>query len=142
MKAKLIGESTGGMTAVEIYNGATLVWSHSFFSDGATERGYIDGLKQVIDDMLACEDVADFEGGEFDDSGNPVLIDDADTTGVVCEYDGAAGKWTAGDLTLGQSTEIPAALMRLGMLDADEELMEMYADSAVVAAVTDHLQAI
>lgn len=124
MKAYLIGESTGGMTAVEIYdNNDQIVWSNEYFERGVTAKGYIDGLKQVIDDMIGCADVEQYDGGLYDDDGNPIAIDSSDTTGWIVGYDAQDKTWWLNDnyRHFGQSTEIADALMGAGLVPADIE---------------------
>lgn len=136
MKAKLIGESSAGMTAVEIYdNPGTLVWSHRWFDDGATGSGYIKGLCDAWDCMVDCADVDVFEGGAFDEDGDPIAFDDGATTGVMLEYDGDSKTWTIGDdaRCLGQSMEIVDACMIAGLIPADDSHEDHVADDIVVA---------
>jgi len=129
MRAKLIGESSAGMTAVEIYDDQdNLVWSQHWFDNGATGAEYKTGLAQVIETMQNCKNHADWDYGMVDEDGEPVPMDTAETNGVICEYDSETCEWTGGDYTLGQSTEIAAALMRCGKLDDDEDVLEQYDD--------------
>lgn len=119
MKARLIGESSAGMTAVEIYKDDTLVWSHIWFEQGATTQGYIRGLCEAWDCMLDCNDYDQFEGGLYDEDGEPVPVDDSSTTGVILEYDGRT--WKAGEdaRRMGQSEEILDACMVAGIVPTD-----------------------
>lgn len=81
MKAKLIGESSAGMTAVEIYdNTNNLVWSKRYFEYGATAQGYKTGMLDAYNDMINCGDVSG-----YDISDDNEEHDTDDTTGVVCE---------------------------------------------------------
>lgn len=140
MKAKLIGEKSAGMTAVEIYdNNDDLIWSHRWFDNGCTNDGYIAGLIDAVDCMLGCAAVSSFDGGEIDSDGDPIPIDTHPTTGVMLVYDTETG-WALGDdaRRMGQSSEIIDALMLAGMLDKDDE----HADDAIVAAIANHLQAV
>jgi hypothetical protein len=125
MKSRLIGEKSAGMTAVEIYhNNGDLLWSHRYFADGATHQGYIDGLCQAWDDMHGCADVAEYEGNDLDDDGDPTLYDDSQYTGIMLEYDSDTDTWTIGDYDRGcghQSTEIVDACMVAGLVDSDGE---------------------
>ena len=139
MKAKLIGESSCGMTAIEIYNDqGSLVWSNIYFDDGCTNDGYITGMCQVFDDMIKCNDVDQYDGGCFEEYNGstreftPIFIDTALTTGVICEYDGTSGEWAGGDYGLGQSTEIAAALMLSGKLPVDDDVIATYEGDKVV----------
>ena len=136
MIAKLIGEKSAGMTAVEIYNGDDLVWSHMYFGDGATHQGYIDGLCQVARDMLNCQDVGQYEGCDLDDNDEPVNYDTTDTTGVIAEYNSETHIWTVG-ARYGQSDEILNALIWAGLVKADAEYDPESAESDVVSAVYD-----
>lgn len=142
MKAQLIGENSAGMTAVEIYEADNLVWSHQYFSAGCTQAGYVSGLCQVWDDLADCADVADYEGGEVDDDGEPVLQNCATTTGVILEYDSDNRTWTAGEdaRRMGQSEEVLDACMLAGLIPADAE-HEDRADDDVVRAVAEHIRA-
>jgi hypothetical protein len=94
-----------------------------YFADGATSSGYINGLCQVVDDMMGCADVGDYEGCDYDDNGDVVQYDDNDNTGVIVSYNSETKKWTIGDADdpryYGQSTEIVDALMLTGLLTPD-----------------------
>jgi len=141
MKARLIGERSAGMTAVEIFDGEeNLVWAHRWFDNGCTTSGYISGLCDAFDCMRQCADVAMFEGGEIDDDGEPVAMDTEVTTGVMLEYDTESG-WSLGDdaRTLGQSREIIDACMAAGLIEADDD-HEDNADGEVVAAIAKHIK--
>ena len=138
MIAKLIGERSAGMTVVEIYDGANLVWSHMYFADGATQRGYISGLCQAYDDMVGCADVGLYEGCDIDEDGEVIQYSDDDTSGTILEYDSETGTWTVG-YRYGQSDEILDALMLIGAIPADD----MHADrieDAVVNAIMHHVR--
>lgn len=141
MEARLIGEKSAGMTAVEIYNGnGDLVWSHRYFDDGATHRGYINGLQQAWDDMRNCADVSDYEGGMVDDDGEPEIMDCDGYTGIMLEYDSETDTWTIGEdaRRLGQSAEIVDACMIAGLIDSDGE---QDVDSDVVQDIVRHVEA-
>jgi len=96
--ARLIGEHSAGMTAVQIYNGDRLVWSHEYFTDGATHQEYIDRMHQAYDDMVSCADYAQYEGCDYNDDMSVHDYDDGDTTGVDLVYDN--GEWTIIDPTM------------------------------------------
>jgi len=136
--AKLIGETTGGMTAVEIYDDDQLVWSHGYFGNGATKRGYIEGLCQVLDDMINCEDVEDYDGCDRDYNGDVILHDTCSTTGIIAEY--CAGKWTLTDdyRRYGQSVELIDALMLIKIIQPDSE-HEDWAQNSVAVAIAKKL---
>jgi len=141
MKARLIGERSAGMTAVEIFDGEeNLVWAHRWFDNGCSTSGYISGLCDAVDCMRQCADVAMFDGGEIDDDGDPVAMDTEATTGVMLEYD-TAGGWALGEdgRHLGQSSEIIDALMLAGVIDPDNE-HDDHADSDVVIAIAKHIK--
>lgn len=70
--ACLIGETTGGLTAVQVYRDDHLVWSMDYFSRGATNRQYIDGLRLAYNDMAVADTVVDWDCGDRDDDGEPV----------------------------------------------------------------------
>ena len=92
IKALLIGESSAGLTAVEIYNGDELVWSTNYFSMGATVSHYAEvNNKQVQDDMVNCEDYLNYDGCDYDDDGKVVCYSDAETAGIVARYDRDGG---------------------------------------------------
>lgn len=140
MKAQLIGESSAGMTGVEIWDGVDLVWSHSYFANGSSTQGYIDGLCQAWDDMRGCADVSGYEGGEVGDDGEPVLLDSDRTTGVLLEFDSETNTWTLGDDAgrLGQSREIVDACILAGLIDGADETDD--AGDKDVLAVVEHIQ--
>lgn len=126
MKAYLIGEKSAGMTAVEIYNNNdNLVWSHMYFQNGATHDGYVNGLCQVVDDMINCADVDNYDRCDYDEEGDVNLYDDNDSTGVILSYDSDTQRWELKDegdpRYYGQSTEVVDALMLAGLLDKDDE---------------------
>jgi len=138
--AKLIGETSAGMTAVEIYNESDdLIWSYRWFDNGCTTSGYIAGLKAVYDCMSDCEDATDFDGGEVNEDGEPLEMDTESTTGIILTYDKINGWIMEEDARrYGQSTEIIDALMNIGLLDADVE-HEEFCDSDIVIAITNHI---
>ncbi len=142
--AKLIGESSAGMTAIEIYDNDKLVWSHQYFTNGASHNGYIDGLCQVYDDMLNCADYAQYDGcdGYEDDNGEfvPEDFDVYPETGVMLEFDSSTKKWTIGDdaRRLGQSDEIVDACMIAGLIPADDQ-HDDHLDNDVVIAIASHI---
>lgn len=141
MKARLIGESSGGMTAVEVRDDSDrLVWSHRWFDNGCSSSGYVSGLCDAWDCMRRCADAASFDGGEVDDDGDPIVMDDGGTTGVMLEYDTKVG-WSLGEdaRTLGQSSEIVDACIAIGLINADEG-HEGAADSNVVVAITEYIK--
>lgn len=138
MQARLIGERSAGMTAVEIYDGnGDLVWSRQWFEDGCSTSGYLDGLRDVVDCMRGCAGVRTWEG--YTDA--PQAIDVNDDTGVMAIYDSRTG-WSLGEDARGmgdQSSEIVDALMLAGLLPADAE----HADKQhgdIVAEIARHLK--
>lgn len=136
MKAQLIGETSAGMTAIEIYNSnGDLVWSHMYFADGATAGGYIDGLSQVYDDLTNCADVEDYDGCDYDEEGNVVCYDDSDTTGVIATFDSEKGWELSEDFYIfGQSVEIIDALMAAGIIEKDDDHEDRFDDVAAKIA--------
>lgn len=139
MRAMLIGEKSAGMTGVEIRkDDGTLVWSHIWFEDGATEQGYIRGLCDAWECMLDCNDYDQYEGGLYDEDGEPVPVDDGPTTGVILEYDGRV--WTAGGdaRRMGQSEEILDACMVAGIVPTDGAHVD-WEDNETVAEVARHI---
>lgn len=142
MRAQLIGESSAGMTAVEIYNdNEDLVWSNNWFANGATGSYYNYGLCEAWDCMRDCADVADYDGGEFGDDGEPVPMDVAATTGIILEYDSNTNTWAMGAdaRNMGQSEEILDACMSAGLLPADD-IHDDRADDKTVNAIVDHIR--
>ena len=124
MKAQLIGERSAGLTAVEIYSDdGELVWSNTYFDDGASDAYYTRGLFDAWSDMRNAAEVQDYEGGNFDEAGNPQAIDIYSSTGVMLEYSTSDNNWSIGDdaRTLGQSREIVDACMLAGLIPADDE---------------------
>lgn len=106
IEARLIGESSAGMTAVEIYEDDKLVWSHDYFSDGASENYYNRVTTKLIqEDMESCKNWAEYDGCSVDNNGNPVLYDNCDTTGIVATYRPDAG-WEYGDDDYGQTGDV------------------------------------
>lgn len=136
MNAFLIAESSTGMTAIEIYNNETeLVWSTMFFENGATARGYIDGLFAAYECLRNAADVADYEGGDVDEDGRPVKYDNDDTyTAWTLSYDTESGKWTVYDdfRKYGQGREIIDAMMLAGIIPADDEHEDHATEPVVV----------
>jgi len=136
MKAQLIGETSAGMTAIEIYNSdEELVWSHLYFANGATTGGYIDGLCQVYDDMTNCAEVEDYDGCDYDEDGNVVVYDDSETTGVIATFDSEKG-WELEEnfYLFGQSVEIVDALMSAGIIEKDDDHEDRLDDVAAKIA--------
>ena len=84
--AKIIAETSAGMTALEIYQDDVLVWSHNYFANGATQDWYKRGMRQIIDDAQACVDWEDFEGCDLGEGGGVVLQDCAATTYVLMTF--------------------------------------------------------
>lgn len=142
MRAHLIGESTGGMTAVEIYSdNGDLIWSHEWFRDGCSTAGYIAGLVDAYQCMHQAANVEDFESGQTDDDGEPEQIDAGETTGVMLVHDTVTG-WSIGEFCrLGQSSEIVDACMTAGLISADGDHDEQ-SDNATVKAITNHISKI
>lgn len=137
MNAFLIAERSAGMTAVEIRNAedTEIVWSTMFFENGATHRGYIDGLFDAYECLRNAADVADYDGGDFDEDGNPVVYDNDDEhTAWTLSYDTESGKWTVCDefRRYGQGREIIDAMMLAGIVPADEEHEEHAEEDVVV----------
>lgn len=140
MKAYLIGEKTGGMTAVEIFNYVGLVWSSEWLSDGCSAGGYVAGLCRAFDAMADCTNVDCYEGQALDEDGNMIYFDDTESTGVMLEYDSSTGVWIAGECarTHGQSSEIVDACMVAGLVSPDEEHAD-HADDDIVQAIARHI---
>jgi hypothetical protein len=141
MKAYLIGEKSGGMTAVEIYDDVGLAWSAEWFAAGCSADGYVAGLCQAFDAMADCgAGVAHYEGQALDEEGNMIAFDDGEHTGVMLEYDSIKGSWSAGECarTHGQSSEIVDACMVAGLVAPDEEHAD-HADDDVVQAIARHI---
>ena len=136
--ATLIGETTGGMTAIEIHDSETLVYSHRWFADGASTSGYIRGLCEAVDCMKRCADWQQFDGREVDEDGEVVAMDTERTTGGVLSYSAETGWVVPEDFrNYGQSVEIVDALMSAGIIAADED--HDGGDNEVVRAIVEHL---
>jgi hypothetical protein len=125
--AQIIGENSSGMTALEIWTCDTsgylkkLVYSHEWFANGSTSKGYIDGLADAIDCCLNAQNYLDFHGCDTDsETGEIVQYDETKYTDVVASYDSKTKTWSAGS-RLGQSSEILDALMIAKILPADED---------------------
>lgn len=105
--AKIIAETSAGMTALEIYQDDNLVWSHDYFANGATQDWYKRGMRQIIDDAHACADWGDYEGCDLDDDGEVVSQDCAATTYVLMTFVPGEG-WTTGldHLADGQASDL------------------------------------
>jgi hypothetical protein len=142
MKARLIGESSAGLTAVEIFDrDNNLVWSHVWFSGGASRRGYIDGLCAAWDCMVNCDYVNGCDGGAYDDDGEPIVFDDGATTGVMLEYNSDNKQWMIGDDARclgGQSMEIVDACMIAGLIPVDDDHAD-HADDDDVRSVAEYI---
>lgn len=97
-EARVIGETSGGMTALEIYKDGELYWSHDYFSGGATDSWYKKGLRQIFDDAVNCGSVEEWAEWDYDDDSEKV-IDDYDTeptTWIVAIYRPESG-WEFSD---------------------------------------------
>ena len=93
-EARIIGETSAGMTAIEIYIDDELYWSNNYFENGASSSWYADGLRQIFDDAMACDTVCYWaEWDEFDDDGNPAPeeYDTSNTTWIVATYKPESG---------------------------------------------------
>src|SRR3972149_11014770 len=95
--AKIIGEKSAGLLALEIWRDGDLVWSHDYFARGANSVTYAQGLVQIIDDMLALADVDDFDGCDRDEDGEPVGYSCSATTLPTLSYDGTAWEYLGHD---------------------------------------------
>jgi hypothetical protein len=96
IEAMILGEKSAGLTALQIYQDGILVWSHSYFTDGATSEGYARGLRQAIDDALRCGGWRDFKGCDRDEDGS--VIDYSQGAYAVMSYDPADGSWALGEI--------------------------------------------
>lgn len=87
-EAKIIGETSAGMTGLEIYVNGELYWSNNYFENGATQSYYKEGLRQIFDDAMACDEVESWAEFEYDEENNRVVeqLDNYDTTWVVASY--------------------------------------------------------
>ena len=129
VKAVLYGEKSAGATFVAIFEDDQLVWLHRYFQSGATYESYIDGMVQVVDDMVNCVDWRDYEGNDLDDQDDQVdeefIVDESvlfDLTEIV-QYVPGFG-WEASGDRAGQSDEVLEALMYLGVVPQDGEYEE------------------
>lgn len=92
VEAFLIGESSAGMLALEIWENDTLVYSHNYFDEGANEKYYQHIIKeQAYQDMMKCENWRDFEGCALDEDGDVVEFDTGLTTMKTVSYSVDAG---------------------------------------------------
>jgi hypothetical protein len=119
--AKLIGEKSQGMTAVEVYEDDTLVYSNSWFKNGALNTDYIEGLTQAANIILHCGELTIYEKGEVDENEEPIKMNNSPTTGIMLEYNSITKEFSNIDRSYGQSEEIIDALMYLGLIPKDEE---------------------
>jgi hypothetical protein len=87
-EARIIGETSGVMTGLEIYIDGELCWSRSYFASGATGAWYRQGMRQSYDDAMACETVENWAEHERDDNGELIIeaLDVHDTTWIVATY--------------------------------------------------------
>jgi hypothetical protein len=92
-EARVIGETSAGMSALEIYKNNKLVWSLMWFSDGASESYYKTGLRQIYETAMDCAEVEMWSEYEYDDEGNKIIIEynNVDTTWVVASYTPESG---------------------------------------------------
>ena len=91
--AKIIGESSAGMLALEFYQDDVLVWSHDYMAEGTTSVEYDKMLRVIAHDAEGCEDWRDYEGCDYDDCGDVQIYHrPGSTTWIVAEY--ADGIWT------------------------------------------------
>lgn len=81
-EAKIIAETSAGMTGVEIYEQGKLVWSNNWFADGATESYYKQGLRDAYDTAENCIDWYTWDAQE----GEPEDLDTSATTWVMATY--------------------------------------------------------
>jgi hypothetical protein len=123
--AYLIGESSAGMTAVEVRDDrGVLVWSCMWFGNGVTAEDYIGDLHTVIDFMKDAGNWKRWDcEGDREEDDSPVQYDTSDTTGVICSYDTVDREWTVEEdwRTYGQSGEIVEALMLAGIVEEDDD---------------------
>lgn len=91
-EAKIIGETSAGLTAVEIYKNNTLIWSLDFFAQGATFQGYIDGLREAYDTATDCANVESW----MDDGPIPITYSNDDSAWVIASFTPAEG-WKFAD---------------------------------------------
>lgn len=87
-EARVIGETSAGMTGLEIDVDGELYWSIDIFENGASESWYKKGLRQVFDVALDCETVKDWAEFDINDNDEKVVkrLDTSDTTWVVATY--------------------------------------------------------
>ena len=124
IQAKLIGEKSGGLTAVEIWDKDELVWSHLYLRDGCADAGYRKGLHQAYKDMVGAANWATYDGCDRDDDGDVIQYSVGDDEIVIC--DPIAHLWTRGQ-RMGQSDEILDALILAGLIEhtsADDYMLD------------------
>lgn len=88
VEARLIGETSAGMTAVEIYEDDELVYGIDFFENGATHEWYEKAMRLAYDTMM---DAVDWRGWRddaeaLDENGEPRPQDTASTTFVAWSW--------------------------------------------------------
>jgi hypothetical protein len=81
-EAKIIGETSAGLTAVEIYKNNTIIWSLDFFEQGASFQGYIGGLQAAYDTAIDCANVYDW----MENDSPPIIYSNDDTTWVIASF--------------------------------------------------------
>jgi hypothetical protein len=100
IEARIIGETSAGMTALEIYVNDELYWSHDYFAQGATEQYYREALRKIYEDAMDCVTVEEWAEWEYDAEGDPIIedYDTSDTTWIVASYKPETG-WTFAEPT-------------------------------------------
>jgi len=129
--AKIIGEKSAGLLALEIWRDGDLVWSHDYFARGANSVTYAQGLVQIIDDMLALADVDDFDGCDRDEDGEPVGYDCSATTLPTLSYDGTAWEYLGHDSMSAAAIaafDLPCAISRKAMTVGLSRLVSIMGD--------------
>lgn len=81
-RAELIGETSAGLTAIQIYVNNTLYWSTNFFENGSTRANYKQGLRRAYDTAMNCDTVVNWS--ELENDPVDYLVDD--TCYVVATY--------------------------------------------------------
>ena len=88
-EARIIGETSAGLTALEIYVNNELYWTQDYFSQGAVSSdSYNKLLRTIYDDAMDCDTVEDWAEFEYDADENPIIeiFNNSNTTWTVAIY--------------------------------------------------------
>lgn len=91
-EAKIIGETSAGLTAVEIYKNKNIIWSMDFFAQGASAQGYIDGLRAAYDTAIDCANVESW----MENDSPPITYSNDETAWAIASFTPTEG-WKFAD---------------------------------------------